>query len=259
VKRVVPVIRDEDPEAKIVVPAVNPLSEPGARNYLFTILSSDVMPLVDAISWHIHSRESPEYAPEFYYNYPALVQEIRDVASANGFHGDYIAEELNFRIPTDPSPYWIPTYSDTVSAKYYARGIVIHLGMSLTTGLCLDSLTESPLRVRVIHNLCTLMAGAKPSNVFMQIQSEAKNIRTYGFSLPDGSQLVALWTDGVANNDDPGVKATVTVQNATAQNVMGIDFFNDFEQPLNVNVESGNLVINDLLIKDYPIFLRLIP
>jgi hypothetical protein len=258
VKRVVPVIRDEDPEAKIVMPTVSPLSEPGSRDYLFTILDSDVMPLVNVISWHCHNRESPEYAPVFYYNYTVLVQEIRDAASANGFHGEYIAEELHWRTLKNPSPVEISIYSETVSAKYYARGIVMHLGMDITTGLAEVS-GKLPLTVRVIRNLCTVMAGAKPSDVSMSIQSSATNIRSYSFSIPDGSQLVALWTDGVGVDDDPGAKSTVTIQDVSARKVMGIDVLNTFEQPLGANIEGRNLVIRDLLIKDYPIFLRLIP
>jgi hypothetical protein len=93
----------------------------------------------------------------------------------------------------------------------------------------------------------------------MNIQSNMTNIRNYNFSLSDGSQLVALWTDGIAVDDDPGVNSTVTIQNVSVQKVMGIDVLNSFEQPLDINVEGSNLVINGLLIKDYPIFIHLVP
>ncbi len=136
----------------------------------------------------------------------------------------------------------------------------MHLGMGLTTGLAgFEALDELPLMLRVIRNLCTLMSGAKPSVVSMSMQSSATNIRTYGFSMPDGSQLVALWTDGVAVYDDLGIKATVTIHNVSTQKVIGIDVLNSFEQPLTMSREGNNLVIRDLLIKDYPIFLHLVP
>ena len=58
VRRAIPIIRQEYPEAKIVVGAITPLYciediiriEPGAREYLFGILESDIMPLVHAVS-----------------------------------------------------------------------------------------------------------------------------------------------------------------------------------------------------------------
>jgi hypothetical protein len=251
VKRTVPVIRQEDPEAKIVVGSIVLQNKP-SRDYLFSILNSDIMPLVDVVSWHPMFSVSPEYLSEYYYEYPSLVQEIKDVASAHGFKGEYRGEELSWRNANYSSYYpGDPLYSNTVSSKYFIRGIVMHLGMDLSTGIA-GYFYE-------IRNLSNIIAGAEPFAVSMSIQSSATNIRTYGFSLPDGSKLVALWADGAAADDDPGVKATVTLYDVSARKVMGIDVLNSFEQPLVVNSEGTNLGIHDLLIKDYPIFLQLIP
>jgi len=256
VKRTVPVIRQEDPEAKIVVGGLV-LQEPQSRDYLFSILRSDVMPLVDAVSWHPMFGVSPEYLSEYYYEYPSIVQEIKDVASAHGFKGEYRGDALSWRSPDSPWSFpGDPLYSNTVAAKYSARGIVMHLGMDLTAGGGASSLRAESFAM--VRNLCTLMDGAKPSSISLEIQSTVKNTRSYSFSLPDGSQLVALWTDGVAIDDDPGVKATVTIQDVSAQKVMGIDVLKSFEQPLTVSREGSNLVIRGLLIKDYPIFVRLV-
>jgi hypothetical protein len=203
---------------------------------------------------------SPVYESQYYYEYPSIVQEIKDVASAHGFNGEYEGAEICWNSPDCP---WCntrryPTDSNIVAAKYYARGIVMHLGMDLTTGTSgLSSLrVESSTTVR---NISTLMAGAEPISVSIDIQSTATNIRTYGFYLPDGSKLVALWTDGIAVDDDAGIKSTVTIQNVSAQKVIGIDVLNSFEQPLVFSNEGNNLVIRDLMVKDYPLFLRLIP
>ncbi len=93
----------------------------------------------------------------------------------------------------------------------------------------------------------------------IETQNTTTNIRNYSFSLPDGSQLVALWTDGVAVDEDPGINATVTIHDVAAHKVMGIDVLHSFEQPPIVTMEGDDLVIRGLLVKDYPIFLRLIP
>ena len=72
-------------------------------------------------------------------------------------------------------------------------------------------------------------------------------------------KLLALWTHGAAVDDGSGVEATLTIPDFSAQKVMGIDVLNGFEQELVTSIENGNLVIENLLIRDYPIILRFIP
>lgn len=263
VRRAVPVIRQEYPEAKVVVGGTDFLIFPESRDYLFSILESDVMPLVDAVSWHPMYGTSPEYEfhAEYYYDYPSIVHEIKDVASAHGFKGEYFADELTWRIPEtrvlDQS--WPHTYSETKCAKYLARGIVMHLGMDVTVGHGGAFPEEMPSSLSTVKNLCTIMAGAKPISLPIKIQSEATNIRSYGFSLPNGDKSLALWADGVAIDDDPGIEATLMVPGLSAEKVIGIDVLNGFEQQVITNVEGGDLVISNLLVKDYPIILRFTP
>ena len=200
---------------------------------------------------------SPEYGEEYYYDYPSLLQEIKNVASAHGFQGEYIAEELHWRTPRSPHLHEYSEYSEIAAAKYLARGIVMHLGMNVATGLA--ETLENPAKMSVIQSLSTIMAGAEPVSLPVEIQSEATNIKSYGFSLPNGDKLLALWTDGIAVDDDPGVTATLTVPGVSAQRVMGIDILKGFEQQMVTNTEGGNLVISNLLVKDYPIILRFMP
>ena len=44
----------------------------------------------------------------------------------------------------------------------------------------------------------------------------------------------------------------------SGHNVLAIDVLNSFQQELVTSTEGGNLVINNLLVKDYPIILYLI-
>jgi len=213
--------------------------------------------MVDTVSWHGGDASSPEHLAEFYYDVPSLVQEIKDVAAAHGFKGEYFLEELHWRTPKDPHPTEYDEYKEVASAKYYGRGIVRCLGMDLTCGLALESLEELPLMVGVVRNLSTVMAGAEPESLPVEIQSEATNITSYSFSLPDGDKLIALWTDGVAVENDPGIATTLIVPDISAQRVVDIDVLYGVEQQLITDSSDGNLVIRDLLVKDYPIILRL--
>ncbi|MGD2148925.1 MAG: PKD domain-containing protein, partial [Anaerolineae bacterium] len=58
---------------------------------------------------------------------------------------------------------------------------------------------------------------------------------------------------------DPGVTATITMPGFTDRTVTGIDILHSFEQPIVTSAEDGDLVIHDLLVKDFPILLRISP
>jgi len=251
VKRTVPVIRQEYPEAKIQVGGVSNLRFPPADEYLFTLLESDIMPLVDVVSWHPMYGTSPAYDiyREYYYQYPSIVQEIKDVASAHGFDGEYQADELTWRTPENAIPDQPWTYSPTVAAKYFGRGILMHLGMDVGVGL--GGAND------LVRNLCTVMAGAEPVNLPIQIQSTVTNTVSYTFSLPNDDYLIALWTDGVAVEYDPGITTTLTLSGFLDHSLAGIDVLHGYRQQMITSEEDGNLVIRDLLVKDYPIILRL--
>lgn len=258
VQRVVPVIQQEYPEAKIQIGGTSGLTEPSSEAYLFRILESYIMPLVDIVSWHPFYGNSPQFDADYYYAYPAMVQKIKDVASTHGFAGEYEADEMQWRtaenaFPDDP---W--TYSSTVAAKYHGRGILMHLGMDVSAGFGAEYDYQIPSIVHVTRYLSTIMAGARPESLPIQVQSTATNIMSYTFTMPNGDHLIALWTDGAAVDDDPGVNTTLSFPDSLAQRVIGIDILHGFEQQLVPEQDGTGLVIRDLLVKDYPIILRLI-
>lgn len=256
VERTVPVIRQEYPQAKIVVGSVANIRHSESYDYLFSIIRSDaIMPLVDVISWHPMYGASPsdDYNREYWYNYPSIVQEIKDTAYAHGFRGEYRADELSWWVNPPPDMPW-GYHSLIQSVKYQTRGIMMHLGMDMAAIIGAPSYEHS-LSFSTIRNLCTLMAGTSNDSVSVEIQSEANNIRSYGFSLPDSGRMIALWTDGVAVDNDPGIPATLTLPGLSDQRMTGIDVLNGFQQEIITEVENGNLVIRNLMVKDYPIIL----
>jgi parallel beta-helix repeat protein len=260
VKRAVPVIRQEYPEAKIVVGGVTYIREQYAYDYLLSILKSDdIMPLVDVISWGGMFMTSPEYDfhKQYYYNIPSIVQEIKDTASAHGFEGEYVDNALNWSTPATPG--YPETYcSERKCAKYYARGIIMHLGMDVMVSQFYAVPNEQPyLIVDTIRNLSTIMAGTESTELNFEIQSDATYIKSYAFSLPNGDNLIAVWDDGAAVDYNPGMSSTLVLPSYAGQKATGIDVLNGFEQELITSAENGNLVIHDLLVKDYPLILRL--
>jgi hypothetical protein len=255
-QRVAPVIREVDPAAKIEVGSVSGLTHPPSEAYLFGVLESEAMPLVDMVAWHPFYGNSPEHDAEYYNGYRSLVGRIKDTAEAHGFRGGYAVDEMTWRTLENSHPDDPYVYSKIVAAKYYGRGIVMHLGMDITAGVAGEGYDQIAPIVSVVHNLSTVMARARTERLPAQMVSQATDVVSYTFSLANGDQLVALWTDGVAVDNDPGVATTVTVPGALDHRVTGVDVLYGFEQELVAREVGGGLVIDDLLVKDYPLILR---
>ncbi len=258
VRRVVPVIRDEYPEAKIVVGSVSYLRGPYAHDHLYHIIQSDIMPLIDVVAWHPMFGTSPDYEDEreYYYAYPGILRDIKETAIAHGFQGEFRGDEIGWCDKGDCGAA-LHRHTHIAAAKYHARGIVMHLGMGVTVHLAAMTDLRSET-TNVVSNLATVLAGARAESFPVQVQTTSTTVVSYTFVLPNGDTLVALWTDGIAVEDDPGVNTTLTLPSLSAQKVIGVDVLHSFEQELIIETEDGDLVIRNLLVKDYPIILRLI-
>ena len=264
IKHVVPVVREEDPEAKVVIGAIQGDWVSGYPryggferytvdiDYLNGLLRSEVTPLVDVISWHPFYCTRPD--DPYYQNYPKMVEEIKELAASQGFNGEYLAEEILWKTYREEGEPGGPV-SERIAGKYYARSILMHRGLNVIVSSNLWCTREAVQDI--FHNICDIMAGAKPTELPIEIQSEATNIRSYTFSLSNSENLIALWTDGVAVDNDPGINTTITIPNFSVQEVMGVDVLNGYQQDIIKNNENGNLVIQNLIVRDYPLILHI--
>jgi hypothetical protein len=258
-KRIIPVIRQADPQVKVAI-AGNVLYF--AREKLFAILESDVMPLFDVVQWHglYDVLPNSELYGNYYYEYPALIEDIKQTATASGFSGEYWATEVTWCSKTFPNckpgdQPWAQAESDIQAAKYYLRGIVMHLGVDV--GISLGGFqTSARWSMPAIRKISTVMAGAAPTSLTVNEEGEATNIVSYAFTSSKGDRLFALWTNGLALNDDPGINITLTFSDLSAAGVVVIDPLHGFEQELISETEDGNLVIRGLFVRDYPIIIR---
>jgi hypothetical protein len=265
VERVVPVIRDIDPDAKIIIGAIQGNWDNGYPGYgeyqrfsvdmvyLNGLLQSGVVDMVDGISWHPFYDNIP--GDPYYQDYPEMLQGIKDLAASQGFTGEYFVDEIMWTTVDEENWDNGPPVSQLIAAKYYTRTITEHRGLGVN--VTINTFFQVPV-LAPIHNLCDILAGVEPTEITLSvITSEDANVRYYTFILPDGGKLVAMWTNDEAVEDDPGVSATLTLSSFSAQKVIGIDVFHGFEQELITEMENGNLVIYNLLVKDYPIFILL--
>ena len=258
-KRAIPLIREIDPEAKVIVGSTSGLAHKEARDYLFKILNSEIMPLADAVDWHPLYGVAPGSGkdPNYYANYPALMDEIIQTARRNGFKGEFFATEITYSGPgcggCDVND---PIYSDIVSAKYTARGFILHLGNGVGTGAGGVS-SLRPSHNKAIRYIANIFAGANADGFPVRLNSDALNTKLFTFAKSDGSKLVSLWTDGAAVDEDPGVESTITLPELAGWNATGIDILTGVEQPLLTEVDGGNLIIPGFYIRDYPLVIML--
>ncbi|HUI88948.1 MAG TPA: hypothetical protein VLX61_09500 [Anaerolineales bacterium] len=76
-------------------------------------------------------------------------------------------------------------------------------------------------------------------------------------TIPNGDRLVAVWNDGRAVDDDPGISSTITVPGFAGWKATGMDVLHGFEHGLTTNNANGDLTVRDFMLKDYPIIIRL--
>lgn len=258
-KRTIPVIKEIDPQAKVVVGCTSGTVNPQSREYLFKILNSDVMQIADVVSWHPLYGNIPDSGqyPEFFAAYPSLLADIMDTARKNGFQGEFIAGEISYGgSQCGGCDVVDPTYTEVVWAKYTARGIILHFGNDVAVSLGGMS-SQRLIQFNTIRNIANVFSGMRADEFTVEAQTESANYKIFTFAGSDGSRLVALWADGVAVNDDPGIPSTITIPGFAGWKATGIDVLNGFEQGLITEDENGNLVISDFLLKDYPIIIRL--
>ena len=252
VRLTVPVIRDAAPEAKIIIGGVSGTAYDDAYNYLMGVISSDVMPLVDVVNWHPMYNFTPDIARfrSYYYAYPGKIQEIMDTAAANGFEGEFQATEISFNRKVDLGDEF-PTLTEIERNKYFLQSALMHRGEGIDIGLGSGYF--------VVHRLCTVMAGVEPEEFPVEIETTADHLFSYTFSNQDGEKLVAAWRHTQVAEFDPGIEATLTIPDASAGRVVAVDLLYNMEQELFFELVDGDLVIENLLIRDYPVLIRLEP
>jgi len=260
VRQAAPVIHAVYPDARIVVGATTYLGETESQDYLFKILKSNVMPLVDVISWHPMYGTTPEFNPDYYARYPIIVNSIKETARQHGFRGSFEADELTwFTLTGQNWDGWSRRYDDLSAAKYTARAVVTHLAMDVTAGLGSALIFDAGWEAtpRAIRNLSGIMAGVRPSDFPLIIESPAPDVKVYTFSTPNGGALAAYWSDLAARGDFKAAPATITIQGRSGLLATGVDILEGYRQELITKSKDGDLIIAGLQVKDYPVFLLL--
>jgi hypothetical protein len=257
-QRAIALIRQEDPGARIVLPSYHAWDPPELyQGWFYRILESELMPLVDAVAWHpfLVYLDPEECGGAFFDHYwNTVLPEIKAVATAHGFQGEFRADELGFavRTPGSSNPC---TVFDRTASKYLVREIVPHLGEDVSAGTIMNGDSQ----VQVLERLGTLLAGGLVQDPPIEVRATVTGAISYTFALPNGEHLVAIWRNTDTADQDIGVGATIELSGFAGHAAYGIDVLNGYQQLLNTHVEDDRLAVPDLQLRDYPLLVRLAP
>ncbi len=278
VKETAPIIRQEAPNAKILMAAMG--FRPGPEGeFLKTCLEEGVGKLVNVMT--IHPYYGANQGTQDYLDYPAHVHAWKKLVESYGFRGEYMATESGWY-----APYPIPAHpfgggdvTEIVKAKYLAKFMVTNAALDMKAfwnetwqdqftywdgSLMRSTFSADPVcpmqpqaAYYVMRTLATVLEGAEPAALNLELRGKQGKVDFYSFHLPDGSRLVAFWLPGAGKDRAPDLKTDVVISNMSFKNATGIDVLNGTEQELRISAEGGSTILTGMLTKDYPVLIRL--
>ena len=258
-------IREAVPDAKLILLGPDPL----AWEFIEASLQAGLAGIVDGISWHQYQWTMP---PEVLDrpNHPWAGPEITTYAEAVRYVQDasrkYGIQEFHNNEAGAYTFYWSEGRpSSLVAAKYLARSMVLHTTLGVPTFWNETNAyfrqTGGPPKLDysyyICRTLCTLMDGADPLDLDFAVAADVdQSIEKHAFRYPDGDVLLAVWIPDVGEDDYNPVEVSITVPIPAARAV-GYELLNGTEQPLELVARPEGTGLDGLLLRDYPLFVRL--
>jgi hypothetical protein len=276
----VKVIREEYPEAKIVIGSPTPEETP---SFIYGVLGRSG-PIFDVVGWH--PWYNPDPTQKKFLEYSEFLKNFKKECKARGFKGEYMATEWTWCAPYPPV---VPTgvgdsafsnvkVTEMQKAKYAARLTMTHLAADvysfwcelfrqqspqLSIGLFRNTFSASPLSPTqpepvyyIMRTLSTVMDETTPEKVKVEFNPCDKRLESYTFRKPDGELMLVVWLNGYAKDDDSQEIITdITFPGRKLNKASAIDVLNGDSQALNVLYDKKNTVINRIHVKDWPIII----
>jgi hypothetical protein len=122
--------------------------------------------------------------------------------------------------------------------------------------LRMEDLSRKPLYY-TIQALSTLLAGAKPEpKIKATAVGDAPELVCRALRARDGELLVAVWSAVKPDDDYAGKRATLKIKGESAKDVDAVDTLHAVVQRIRAQEEGGALIVNGLLVMDYPVIVR---
>jgi hypothetical protein len=288
----IPVIRKHAPEAKIMMgswagfphgmskwsPAQRAEQE---KNNLYLAAARQLARDVDEIAWHPFYQTDPASLA----GYPADVRAVRAWLAGVGFHGHEMVTEWNYSALYPPltaetaAKVWSGGFraSEIQKAKYVAQVFTRHTALGAESFFCemyfpqfgcldlsllrrtFDADPIPPLQPQaayyVTRNLATMLDQLEPGGVPSTIDRGPARLESYPLQSPTGPALV-LWLSGHAQDHCQGVPVDVRLKTRCVR-ATAYDPINGVSQPLDLAPTSDGTLLAGLLVRDWPLIVRL--
>jgi hypothetical protein len=108
----------------------------------------------------------------------------------------------------------------------------------------------------VCRNLCTVLDGFCAARFPVEFR-EAERLDYFTFQRGDEELLVGAYLSGPLTDAIVEAKSDLTLPGLRARRAWVLDIFNGTEQELKLAHRGADTIIQELLIKDYPVFIRI--
>jgi len=229
---------------------------------------------LDAVGWHPFYQEDP--GSERYRSYRKDVAQFKKDCEALGFKGAYIASEWTWAAPYPGAPDWC---TEMKKAKYTAQLMTLHSAMDVVslynetfqtgrinwdvTLLRNSSFQVDPITPAqpqpiyyVLRNLSTVLDGFKGAYFEVRFTGE-KQFECDTFAKGEEDLMFAGWVPGKTEDGIVEFETDVTLPGRRIGSAKVYDIMNGTEQELVVTQQGNEAVLKGMLIKDYPVFVRL--
>jgi len=288
VRRTVPVIKATDPNAAIMLGSVEVTVQGIDADAILACLEQcgpELVQKLDAVGFHPWYH--PDVTGEPYRNYRSSFTAFKTACEKLGFQGEYIASEWAFfaAYPRPEGEEIVPQLlhkhwgTELQKAKYCAQLMTAHAGLGIislfnetfqtarlerdvtllrNSSFQCDPITPSQPQAAyyTLRSISTILDGFEPATWAMELDFPGE-IECYTFANLSGERLAALWLPGEAR--DPGIEhpCSVRVPGMAGQTAKLIDSLNGTEQNAIAEQEETTLILRGVLVRDYPVFVRI--
>ena len=288
----IPVIRKHAPGARIMMGSwagfphgISTWSPAQLAEYekklLYLPVTRELARDVDEIGWHPFYQTDPDRLRHYTADVRALLKWLHGV----GFRGHAMVTEWNYSAlypplgPEEAKRAWSGGFKATEieKAKYVAQVFTRHTGLGLESFFCemyfpnfalldlsllrrsFDADPIAPLQPQaayyVTRNLATMLDGLEPGQLDYTIEPAPPKLETFALTSPDGPAL-ALWLGGRAQDHCPGVAVDVRLK-SPRRKAVAYDPMNGVSQELSVTRDGDSSLLKGVLVRDWPLVIRL--
>jgi hypothetical protein len=228
---------------------------------------------LDAIGWHPFYQTFPD--DPAYRRYREEVQQFQAECRALGFKGRFAATEWTWAAPYHGAADWC---SEMQKAKYSAQLMTAHCGMDIISlyneafqtgkidwdcNLLRNAFSVDPISAAqpqpvyyVLRSLSTVLDGFHPAEFPVRFSGQ-KPFDCYTFKRGDNQLRVAAWIPGQTTDGIVEAKSDITLPGLRAGRGWAVAVFNGAEQELTLTPRGNDTLLAGMLVKDYPVFIRI--